>query len=147
MKTQLFLGVLVAVISWSSALSCWGSTRENYACWFPGKKLDKLKTKCIKIDCASPSPLCARITTVGWNGKITTGLTCGKGWNGACFKVPKLSQGGNKTTACVCDTELCNEVDIEPKPKPEPPTENGAQAGTSYTHLIIAFIVGTIFLH
>jgi len=113
MKTLLFIGVLVAVISCTSALQCWGG-----ACVFPGKTLDKNNPLCSKEDCGDGG--CLRITAEK-SGKASTTLSCSVGPGDEC------KESGGVTT-CVCKTALCNGAD-----------------GTSYTHLIITFIVGAIF--
>jgi len=135
MKTLLFIGVLVAVISWSSALECWGP------CQILGEKLDT--NKCNKGACPtenSPNDLCATITMYEKDGKKSTVLSCGRGKPGTCAeKEADDHYDGKKTKTCVCDKDLCNNM--------EEPKKNGAQAGTSYSHFIIAFIVGAIFFH
>jgi len=115
MKTQLFIGVLVALISSISALQCWSAV-------FNGKTLDE-KTA-IKQDCPAGQK-CGRATQT--EGVVETGLYCTPaGENGCVDKEYK----GKSGVVCICDTALCNGAD-----------------GTSYTHLIIAVIVGAMFFH
>jgi len=129
MKTLLFIGVLVAVISWSSALTCWGDSLIEI-CLFAGKTFDsaceKGCEKCEKVEC--PSGACERITENNFIEE-TTFLSCAlvKNAEEGCTVVKIL---GLETTTCQCHTTLCNGAD-----------------GTSYNHLIIAFIVGAIILH
>jgi len=139
MKTLLFIGVLVAVISWSSALRCW----QDCVLTEPGQKPDT-DPPCEKKECPSiGKTMCARLITYIEKTTITA-LGCEQGEAGVC-KEKKL--GTIKTKTCVCDTELCNEAEI-PKPETKPQPGNEAQsAGTSYIHLNIAFIVGAIFFH
>jgi len=156
MKTLLFIGVLVAVISWSSALTCWGMKGLLGVCIFSGK--EKLDPKCEKVECSGKKPNCGKITIEDKEGRIKTKLSCNSRPSGKCVKEEmkemkemkeamkdmneemkeemKETMQGLKATVCVCDTELCN----DPTPK------NGADE-TSYTHLVIAFIVGAIFFH
>jgi len=103
---------------------------------------------------------------------VQTALGCGTVETEADFKcfgestVLDEKPGGTETN-CFCKTALCNDdPTLKPKPetsetpkpettpKPEKGTEKGPETGTqngavgtSYTHLIIAFIVGAMFLH
>jgi len=69
-------------------------------------------------------------------------------------KCGKVDFDEKTQTLCVCDKELCNSEECKMekvkgnwtcKKESEKESKNGA--GTSYTHLIIAFIVGAIFFH
>jgi len=128
MKTLLFIGVLIAVISWSSALQCWGKMFGALPaeCEFAGKTVDQ--KACEKVDCPTN---CGR-TTVELDGHIHTSLGCTALPAADCTTVESETKRGKKMTGelttCSCNTKLCNGAD-----------------GTSYIHLIIAVIVGAIF--
>jgi len=164
MKTLLFIGVLVAVIAWTGGLTCW---RGNYAtfCAFPPP--ETVGQYCVKKECPKddkkPEAKVAcwkQILSYGMEVQETT-LGCGTVDSEAdlkCSGEPEmdgrvLDEPGGTKTDCYCNTALCNDdPTLKPKPKPltSPAPENGPQNAadrTSYTHLIIAFIVGAMFLH
>merc|ERR1712212_52655 len=132
MKTLLFIGVLVAVISWSSAFKCYGSDKEDPfygpVCTVPGKTLDE--KACKKIEC--PYDACFRVSETSVGGEITTKMGCGAKEDLLIgCRVSYLEPAPDiKTWTCRCKKALCNGAD-----------------GTSYTHLIITVIVGAIFFH
>jgi len=143
MKTLLFIGVLVAVISWSSALECWGGSGEGdrlknndfwtvtSTCSFSGKTVDK--TKCKKVKCPTKAKVCYRETVTDLlSGEFKTGLGCGKIDLTIGCRISYVVEmpDNTKNWNCWCKTPLCNGAD-----------------GIPYTHLIVAVIVGAIFFH
>ena len=79
MKTLLFIGVLVAVISWSSALRCW----QDCVLTEPGQKPDT-DPPCEKKECPSiGKTMCARLITYIEKTTITA-LGCEQGEAGVC---------------------------------------------------------------
>jgi len=156
-----------------SAVKCWRGRSDAYVT-FPdgykqygtcaitgiGKELTKTtediltKANCTQLDCPN---LCGRQEFVYTKAKKTQILLWCVPLTQKCHK--KDLPGGSDTV-CTCNKELCNageckvekkddeivtcEMGPPPTPKPDSNTDNGAD-GTSYTHLIIAFIVGAIF--
>jgi len=130
MKTLLFIGVLIAVISWSSALKCWGKMDGKIpkVCRFDGKTLDK--KACEEVECGALGKSCGR-STAEMDGRVHTTLSCTTLPAADCVTADSKGVGGKfQNTLCYCDKDLCNGAD-----------------GTSYTHLIIAVIVGAMFFH
>jgi len=204
MKTLLSIGVLVAVISWTSGknLTCWRyklseADKEKYVlngypipevfnnyCQFDGKTIDE--AICEKGNCTKDA-VCFR-RTYSYRGEVkVTRLGCalegaaenvepkslecfGVGDKTGCGVVkdeadskcaesplPAALMVGDDTVirlgkpdgiekTCVCYKDLCNVPTPTPTPTPTSELQNGANK-TSYTHLIIAFIVGAMFLH
>jgi len=167
MKTLLSIGVFVAVIFWSSgkvsSLKCWGLAGNNVRfvdedgfetaryydiCMFNGTARDK---KCNEIQCGDQEP-CVRHSFVNKTTSTTeTWFYCGA-TTSKCLQADSTEM---TQTFCPCYTELCNDRECKAekidgnwicKMEPQNGPQNGAD-GTSYTHFIIAFIVGAIFLH
>jgi len=172
MKTLLSIGILVAVIAWTGGLTCWRGgpgliPSVPTKCGFPPPETTLDKTVCVKGECPKddkkPKAKVAcwkKILSYGMEVKETV-LGCGTYDSEAdlkCSGEPEmdgrvLDEPGGTKTECLCNTALCNDdPTLKPKPKPltSPAPENGPQNAadrTSYTHLIIAFIVGAMFLH
>jgi len=155
-----------------SAVKCWASQKDllkpngelilNNACMVQGTGTELTKTtednlrkaNCTQYDCPD---LCGRQEAVWKKEKVTQIFLWCIPQNAECKKV---EDSDLSNTVCKCNNELCNagECKVEkkddeietcdmgppPTPKPDSNTDNGAN-GTSYTHLIIAFIVGAIF--
>jgi hypothetical protein len=160
-----------------NAVKCWGSEEDvvfrddngeklltlSHACLFNGTAEktteDNLrKQNCRQQDCPDLA-VCGRREDVNKIKKTTEiYLLC----IGTIAKCNKEENTDFTMTTCKCKKDLCNageckvekkddeivtcEMGPPPTPKPDSNTDNGAD-GTSYTHLIIAFIVGAMFFH
>jgi len=165
MKTLLSIGVLVAVIAWAAGqdkIECWRGKffLEDFPtyCVFNPPETTLNKTACVKGECPKndlrPNAKVAcwkRILSFGMK-VVQTQLGCGIVEPEDDFKcygesVVLDDKPGGTDTNCFCNTAFCNaDPKLKPKPETTPKPENAAD-GTSYTHSIIAFIVGAMFLH
>jgi len=169
-----FVAVIFWTSDEISAVKCWaGDKTVDYKddngevnsasgrCVLQGKgtKLTKTTKDILKQNCTEEICLgqCGRKEMVFKKMKLTQIVLMCVPETQDCDKVEKPD---GTVTICKCNTEMCNagECKVEkkddeietcdmgppPTPKPDSNTDNGAN-GTSYTHLIIAFIVGAIF--
>jgi len=168
-------GKVLSIKCWSSSKDFVWQNDENgfeipntrvHACLIEGTGTEFIKTtkdnlkNCTQVNCGL-NP-CGRIEFVDKKKKITQITLRCVPLDQTCLKE---EEDDLATTICKCDEELCNageckvemkknekgekkveKCEMVPIKEPKEPKDNANGAdGTSYTHLIIAFIIGAIF--